>query len=731
MIFIFSLFVVNDIDSSCYSSDGKTLNKVSDNSSELRISARCETISDNCFKGLKSLISFYFEDNPNLTSIGVNAFRECSNLQSINLSSCTKLKTIGQDAFYECKLVSQIDLPKGLQEIGWGAFNYNEKITSIFIPASVKTLGEFAFSSCSMLTDVSFEPGSSLTKLELWTFAYTKISSFQIPESVTEVDGDVFGGCQFVNLSLHPSNKNFLLDNNVVYSLDKAIIILIGDKQFETYHFPSHVTTIGAYCFDYNSNIVTVVIPNTIKRIENSAFYCCEKLEKFTFLGPVDYIGSYNLISCRSLKLVIFPPSTMKITYEFVTNDNPFSMQFTCKIIFYPKTIKVNANISISDYENTNLIINTDSLIMDFDQTTIFEFWGDNYQDLNVLIPKTVTKIKENSFQNSSFTKLQIDSDSELLSIGNNAFYNCTSLQSIIFPSKLTFLGNSSFENCIQLENVTFRSSHNLTIMKNSFKNCSNLKSVFNMTNVPGFCFSGCNKLSNILFLDGVESIGRNSFQDCSSLTSLSLPSSIKSISDYSFCNCKSLRTIIIPSSCQLESFQLNSVKGCDSLQNISDFQSSKYECALNTIYFSEDENKKQLIYHLSKSIDEEIIIKCDIICKNSFVDCNNVVNISLLPNGVSMIEKSSFFRCINLKYINFPYSVETVQSQSFIECNSLRCPEFENKTDTYLEMIILSGFSRKRLNSCHVKGVTNGLNPIKNFFYHKLQMDLITIIIN
>ena len=106
-----------DIDESCYSKDGKTLIKVNNTSPHLRISAKCEIIQLLCFYKLNSLISFSFEENPNLTTIGKESFSNCKNLTCINLSSCNKLKIISMYAFYSCEKVSEIFLPKGLLEI--------------------------------------------------------------------------------------------------------------------------------------------------------------------------------------------------------------------------------------------------------------------------------------------------------------------------------------------------------------------------------------------------------------------------------------------------------------------------------------------------------------------------------------------------------------------------------------------------------------------------------------
>lgn len=110
MILFFYIFY-KDIESNCYSSDGKTLIQVTDPSPHLRISASCEVINDSCFRFLNSLATFTFADSPNLTTIAKLSFSECVNLTIINLTMCSKLKIIEACAFYGCEKVSQILLP--------------------------------------------------------------------------------------------------------------------------------------------------------------------------------------------------------------------------------------------------------------------------------------------------------------------------------------------------------------------------------------------------------------------------------------------------------------------------------------------------------------------------------------------------------------------------------------------------------------------------------------------
>ena len=206
----FLLFLLyKEIDPSCNSEDGKTLIKVNDTSQNLIISAKCENIKNNCFSDLKSLITFTFEDNPNLTSIGDSSFMYCSYLIIINLSACNKLTTISDSAFQSCQKVTEILLPKGLIKIGYYAFLENKLVTSIFIPSTVKYIYHSAFYFCVKLENVIFEEGSNLISLDEKLFYSTNITSFQIPENVIKFDGSVFSDVKITNITIHHKNKHF------------------------------------------------------------------------------------------------------------------------------------------------------------------------------------------------------------------------------------------------------------------------------------------------------------------------------------------------------------------------------------------------------------------------------------------------------------------------------------------------------------------------------------------
>jgi len=87
-------------------------------------------------------------------------------------------------------------------------------------------------------------------------------------------------------------------------------------------------------------------------------------------------------------------------------------------------------------------------------------------------------------------------------SIGDTAFYGCTSLTSIDIPSGVTSIGSYTFSNCTSLTSIDIPSG---------------------VTSIGGGAFYGCTSLTSIDIPSGVTSIGSRAFSGCTSLTSITV----------------------------------------------------------------------------------------------------------------------------------------------------------------------------------------------------------------
>ena len=154
-------------------------------------------------------------------------------------------------------------------------------------------------------------------------------------------------------------------------------------------------------------------------------------------------------------------------------------------------------------------------------------------------------------------------------SIGDRAFYNCSSLTSVTIPNSVTSIGRSAFYGCSSLTSVTIPNSVT-SIGRSAFKGCSGLTSVTipnSVKSIERFAFNGCSDLTSVTIPSSVTSIGYAAFSYCSSLTSVTIPNSITSIGESAFEGCSKITEIVFPSS--VKTIGPNAFKNCNRLQII------------------------------------------------------------------------------------------------------------------------------------------------------------------
>lgn len=131
--------------------------------------------------------------------------------------------------------------------------------------------------------------------------------------------------------------------------------------------------------------------------------------------------------------------------------------------------------------------------------------------------------------------------------IGEDAFYNCSSLTSLILPTRVIQIGDYAFQKCSNLISITIP-ARVTKIGKQAFEKCSNLISITlpaGITEIGRGAFYGCSGLTSLTLPTGVTEIGRNAFYGCSSLTSFEIPSSVKTIWNGAFAGCNNLTHIV------------------------------------------------------------------------------------------------------------------------------------------------------------------------------------------
>jgi hypothetical protein len=155
----------------------------------------------------------------------------------------------------------------------------------------------------------------------------------------------------------------------------------------------------------------------------------------------------------------------------------------------------------------------------------------------SVAIPAGVTNIGNDAFHYcSGLTDVTIPDG--VTNIGQNAFAYCTSLTGVTIPDSVVSIGDGAFAECGSLDNVKI-SDGVTTIADSAFMGCglTNLVIPNSVTNIQGFAFFGC-PLTSLTISSHVTSIGQEAFFSCTNLTSIMFPGSVTGIGQRAFASC-------------------------------------------------------------------------------------------------------------------------------------------------------------------------------------------------
>lgn len=161
-----------------------------------------------------------------------------------------------------------------------------------------------------------------------------------------------------------------------------------------------------------------------------------------------------------------------------------------------------------------------------------------------VVIPSTVDTIGEYAFYPcSSLTTVTLPNG--LSRIGNYAFYDCSSLSSINIPNSVNYIGEWAFRGTTNLTSITLPNALD-TIRTATF-----VLSGINSVNIPSSvvyigdrAFGWCQNLSSVVISDNVNYIDLHAFNYDSNLVSLTIGSGVMEINDEAFLNCVRLTKI-------------------------------------------------------------------------------------------------------------------------------------------------------------------------------------------
>lgn len=368
-----------------------------------------------------------------------SAFENCSNLETISFNS--SLVEIHSRAFYSCDKLELVKLPDELQSVADEAFCESDNLREISFASNISNIGQKCFYNCQNLTKVVFANNTNISTINSSTFEKcSNLTTFNLPKSINSIESRAFYDCvKLEKINFDSSNLtsigesafyNCLLLNNVI--------------------LPNSLTSIGSYAFYKCSLLSNISLPsnNSFNIISSYTFSFCSSLETITIPDSVTMISTSAFDNCTSLTNIIFSSSLSSIYPSALSN---------CTSLV---NVTLPSNITFVHRETFS---NCSNLV-------------------SVDIPNSVTAIESKAFYNCE--KLEevsySTSSNNIEKIDTEAFANCASLTSFNVPSKLQFFSEGIFRNCTNLSNLIFSENSQITsIGDNAFNSCSSLEKMF------------------------------------------------------------------------------------------------------------------------------------------------------------------------------------------------------------------------------------------------------------
>ena len=248
----------------------------------------------------------------------------------------------------------------------------------------------------------------------------------------------------------------------------------------------------------------------------------------------------------------------------------------------------------------------------------------------SIIIPNTVTSIGEQALYNAYYLTY-FNLHSGLTSIGAGAFYS-VSLSSLSIPSTLLTIDDNNPFRDNKISSITVDPNNP---MYDSRDNCNAII----QTSINKLV-TGC---KNTVIPNTVTNIGNYSFFGCD-ITTITIPDSVTRIGEYSFRNCKELTSIHIP-------------------VNATTILSSAFMYCNKLAYITVDPNNQK---YDSRDNCNAII---ETATNELIISSKNTV----IPNTVTKININAFYAHDGLASINIPASVTSIGAGSlFGACGNL-----------------------------------------------------------
>lgn len=325
-----------------------------------------------------------------------------------------------------------------------------------------------------------------------WTEFKDRISTIEIGEGITLIDGGAFEHCLRLQSVTLPESLETVED----YAFSDCISLISID-------LPDGIINLGEGVFKDDINLKNVELPKSISELKKDTFKGCLTLETIKLPADLRYVREGAFSGCINLTSIELPVDTRTVSedafsdctnltyivapdgcrYTFDEDEFPNATYFK----YAPEGVGVRITYARPGANVHHLVIPTEIAGL-----TVVAIGDGAFTRTD---SRNFMALSEDAQAQQGLVTVTIPEDSLLTEIGNNAFKDRTDLQELIVKNnKIVSIGTSAFEGCTSLEKAGLPSS---------------------VQRIGDRAFFGCGKLKNIPIYEGLLSIGTEAFANC------------------------------------------------------------------------------------------------------------------------------------------------------------------------------------------------------------------------
>lgn len=463
--------------------------------------------------------------------IGFQAFKDQRGVMSVKFPK--SLKRLRKEAFAGCAGLSRLVLPECVEEIGAFAFVGCAALTEAVLPESLTEIGDSAFKDCAALQKLNLPAGLRSIKHAVFRNC-AALPDLVLPEGLLEIGWCAFEGCKAMETLTIPASVRLVEGRIVQFSGIRQVTFSggrcnINKDAFNLYSGGIDALHIPVGCFGSPDAKRKAI------RTFAKAFLAGTELDPDVKASYLDYIRKRrkdlyqdaleqeDLMQLMVQEKVI-PRETIQELLDQCANEGRNAVM--ALLLEYSKSIPPLDPVKEAEKGFQAMERETKALEA-YRETGVLTValakkeWrygsdGENGVSLNGWKGEGQEAVTPKGIGRKPVTE-----------IGPNAFFR-SKVTRVTVSEGVLVIQDGAFWDCKNLTRITLPES--LKILASSV-------------------FMGCAALTEIRLPGKLKRIGPNTFSGCESLREIVIPKKVKEISWCAFANCHSLERVTIPAS--------------------------------------------------------------------------------------------------------------------------------------------------------------------------------------